>query len=68
LIDDFSFLASQDPLPIESHTSGRRIRWLLDHEHAFTEKDGFIITDDYDLLESLQVRNLPETVSRTDRV
>jgi len=53
---DFIFLASQVPLPIESHASDHRIRWLLGHEHQFgADRDGFIITDDYNPMESLQV-------------
>lgn len=54
---DFIFLASQVPLPIESHASDHRIRWLLDHEHQFwADRDSFTITDDYNPMESLQVR------------
>lgn len=34
----------------------RRLRWLLDHEHRFPEGSGFIITDDYNPMESRQIR------------
>ena len=53
---DFIFLASRRPLSIEKLTGDRRIHWLLDHEHRFPENAGFVITDDYNPMESRQVR------------
>jgi spermidine synthase len=53
---DFIFLASREPVAIDPQTGDRRLRWLLDHEHRFTEEGGFVLTDDYNPLESRQVR------------
>jgi len=53
---DFIFLASPEPLPIEAMRSDHRVQWLLDHEHRIADGDGFMITDDYNPMESRQVR------------
>jgi len=53
---DFIFLASLAPVTIDPQTGDRRLRWLLDHEHRFAEGSGFVVTDDYNPLESRQVR------------
>ncbi len=53
---DFVFLASLAPVAIDPQTGDRRLRWLLDHEHRFVEGSGFVVTDDYNPLESRQVR------------
>jgi spermidine synthase len=53
---DFIFLASLEPVAIDPQTGDRRLRWLLDHEHRFVEGSGFVLTDDYNPLESRQVR------------
>lgn len=53
---DFVFLASAEPLHLDPASNDRRIRWLLDHEHTIRSSERFIITDDYNPLESLQVR------------
>jgi spermidine synthase len=53
---DFIFLASQHPLRLEALGGDRRIHWLLDHEHRFADDAGFVITDDYNPMESRQVR------------
>jgi spermidine synthase len=53
---DFIFLASLEPVAIDPQTGDRRLRWLLDHEHRFAEGSGFVLTDDYNPLESRQVR------------
>jgi hypothetical protein len=53
---DFIFLASQQPLPIDTLGDDHRFRWLLDHEHRFPDGAGFVITDDYNPMESRQVR------------
>jgi hypothetical protein len=53
---DFIFLASLEPVAIDPQTGDRRLRWLQDHEHRFAEGSGFVLTDDYNPLESRQVR------------
>jgi spermidine synthase len=53
---DFIFLASLAPVAIDPQTGDHRLRWLLDHEHRFAEGSGFVLTDDYNPLESWQVR------------
>lgn len=53
---DFIFLASRHPVSIAVSSNDRRLRWLLDHEHRFPEGSGFIITDDYNPMESRQIR------------
>jgi spermidine synthase len=53
---DFIFLASEQPLHLEVSGQDRRVQWLLDHEHRISGADGFLITDDYNPMESRQVR------------
>jgi spermidine synthase len=53
---DFVFLASEKPILLETASEDRRIRWLIEHEHAMVDTGGFIITDDYNPMESRQVR------------
>ncbi|MDO8358085.1 MAG: fused MFS/spermidine synthase [Nitrospirota bacterium] len=53
---DFIFLASREPVAIDPQTGDRRLQWLLNHEHRFAEGSGFVLTDDYNPLESRQVR------------
>lgn len=53
---DFVFFASVEPVVIDPQTGDRRLRWLLDHEQHFAEDRGFVITDDYNPMESQQVR------------
>jgi spermidine synthase len=53
---DFILLASLEPLTIDPLTGDRRLKWLLDHEHRFAEGSGFVLTDDYNPMESRQVR------------
>jgi len=53
---DFIFLASREPVAIDPRTGNRRLQWLLNHEHRFAEGSGFVLTDDYNPLESQQVR------------
>jgi spermidine synthase len=52
---DFILLASLEPLAIDPRTGERRLQWLLDHEHRFAEGSGFVLTDDYNPMESRQV-------------
>ncbi len=53
---DFVFLASRAPLDLAIHRDDPRVYWLMGHEHRFGATDGFIITDDYNPLDRLQVR------------
>jgi spermidine synthase len=53
---DFVFLASKKPIRLDTSSEDRRIRWLLDHEHTIAGSEGFTITDDYNAMESRQVR------------
>lgn len=53
---DFVFLASEKPILLENSGEDRRMHWLLDHEHAMADSEGFTITDDYNPMESRQVR------------
>ena len=53
---DFVFLASEEPIDLNPAGEDRRISWLLEHEHIMNSSESFIITDDYNPMESLQVR------------
>lgn len=53
---DFVFLASNQPIVLDTSSQDRRIHWLIDHEHRISDTDGFLITDDYNPMESRQVR------------
>ncbi|SMF94928.1 hypothetical protein SAMN02949497_2267 [Methylomagnum ishizawai] len=54
---DFIFLASDRPLEVDTHSQDRRIQILLEHEYRVPETPpGIVITDDYNPMESLQVR------------
>ncbi len=55
---DFIFLASQQALelPYGNAKLERAKQWLLDHEYAMTDTGGIIITDDYNPMESMQLR------------
>lgn len=53
---DFVFLASEKPILLDRSSEDRRMRWLLDHEHMIADSEGFTITDDYNPMESRQVR------------
>lgn len=53
---DFIFLASEHPIVIDPSSDDRRIQWLGKHEHQFIAAEGFVITDDYNPMESRQVR------------
>jgi spermidine synthase len=53
---DFVFLASEKPILLDRSSEDRRMRWLLDHEHTIAGSEGFTITDDYNPMESRQVR------------
>jgi spermidine synthase len=53
---DFIFLASERPILLDASSDDRRVRWLIEHEHTMPDADGFTITDDYNPMESRQVR------------
>ena len=53
---DFSFLASKQPLTLDRNNQDKARQWLLDHEYAMTDAGGIVITDDYNPMESMQVR------------
>lgn len=53
---DFIFLASLQPVTLARSNPDQRAQWLLDHEYSLSEDTGIVITDDYNPMESLQVR------------
>ncbi|MDN5753226.1 MAG: fused MFS/spermidine synthase, partial [Nitrosospira sp.] len=53
---DFVFVASQHPLELDGSSSDVRAQWLLSQEYSMPGDAGIIITDDYNPLESWQVR------------
>ena len=53
---DFIFLASKEPLTLQTGTQDKATNWLLEHEYAMTGKEGIVITDDFNPMESMQVR------------
>lgn len=53
---DFVFLASAEPLELDANSPDRRVRVLLENEFTADEAGGILITDDYNPMESLQVR------------
>jgi len=55
---DFIFLASRGGIEFDRNKPelARPIQWLSEHEYAMTDADGILITDDYNPMESMQVR------------
>ncbi len=53
---DFIFLASQQPVGLDHTIADERVQWLLGHEYALSDADGIIISDDFNPMESLQIR------------
>jgi spermidine synthase len=53
---DFIFVASREPLELDPASGDARVRLLLDHERGKPAGRGIVITDDYNPMESLQVR------------
>lgn len=53
---DFIFLASTEPLTVPADSADRRLKVLLEHEYAVPDGKGVVVTDDYNPMESLQVR------------
>jgi len=54
---DFIFLAAPQPLEVDAETRDRRLQWMLERESTALPAAGrLIVTDDYNPLESMQVR------------
>ena len=53
---DFIFLASRQAIELDKNNPDRRVQWLVEHEYAMTASGGLIITDDFNPMESMQVR------------
>ncbi len=53
---DFVFLASTQPIMLDASSDDQRVRWLIEHEHKIHDTEGFTITDNYNPMESRQVR------------
>ncbi|MEQ1620769.1 MAG: spermidine synthase [Methyloglobulus sp.] len=53
---DFIFVASNQELVLDRSSQDPRIQWLLGHEYAWNNTAGIVITDDYNPMESMQVR------------
>lgn len=53
---DFIFLASNQPVKLDHNNPDPRIQWLLDHEYSLSDSGGIVITDDFNPMESMQVR------------
>ena len=53
---DFIFLASEQPVALDHSLPDERVQWLVGHEYALSETDGIIISDDFNPMESLQIR------------
>ena len=53
---DFIFLASNQEVIIDGNNPDQRLQWLVNHEYSLNENDGIIISDNYNPMESLQIR------------
>lgn len=53
---DFIFLASNQPVTLDRNNPDQRVQWLLDHEYALSDSGGIVITDNFNPMESMQVR------------
>ncbi len=53
---DFIFLASAEPLELDANSQDKRLKVLLEHEYTMSGDSGVVVTDDYNPMESLQVR------------
>ena len=55
--NDITFFVSNSPIQIKSKRKNNHIEnWLKSHEFNFPETNGFILTDNYNPLDSLQVK------------
>lgn len=57
---DFIFLASNKPIALDSSNPDRRIQWLLEHAYSIDDRQGIVLTDDFNPLESMQLRKAEE--------
>jgi len=53
---DFIFLASNQAVTLDRNNPDQRVQWLLNHEYAMSDNGGIVITDDFNPMESMQVR------------
>lgn len=53
---DFIFLASEQLVALDRADSDPRVQWLLDHQYVIDDTDGILISDDFNPMESMQVR------------
>lgn len=53
---DFIFLASNQPIELNQTQPDKRVSWLLDHSYQIDDSEGIVITDDFNPMESLQIR------------
>ena len=53
---DFIMLASNQAIELDRGSHDPRAQWLVDHEYALNEDGGIVITDDYNPMESMQIR------------
>lgn len=53
---DFIFLASNQAITLNAENPDQRIQWLLDHEYALSDSGGIVISDNFNPMESMQVR------------
>jgi len=53
---DFIFLSSTQPIILDRSNPDLRVQWLLSHEYTLSDTDGIIITDNFNPMESLQIR------------
>jgi len=55
--NDITFFASNSPLQISGvHNRARLGLWVSNHEVHFPDDDGLVLTDDFNPLDSIQVR------------
>jgi spermidine synthase len=53
---DFIMLASNSAIELDANSRDQRSQWLIDHQYALSEEGGLLITDDYNPMESMQLR------------
>ena len=53
---DFIFLASAEALELDASSQDYRVQWLLAHAYPLADSGGIVVTDNYNPMESLQVR------------
>lgn len=55
-LTDFILLASNAVIELDANSRDPRSQWLTDHQYALDEQSGVLITDDYNPIESMQLR------------